>query len=119
MPEFLFHQSEKSESAEIQKTLMDRPASGKATVQRFVMGLKAKTMHHDSMDELAKSERDVPKTIVKWSVLDPAKTLPSPPDYLVLYRSPVRGGAHPDGYDREFLSLKPVVRAASRLAGQV
>ena len=36
------------------------------------------------------------------------------PDFLNLYRSLVRDGALPEGYDREFLSLEPIVRAAFR-----
>ena len=37
-----------------------------------------------------------------------------PPDFLVLYRSLVHDGALPTGYDREFMSLEPVVKAVAR-----
>ena len=36
------------------------------------------------------------------------------PDFLLLYRSFVHDGSLPEGYDREFLSLEPTARAASR-----
>ena len=79
------------------------------------------SLHEESTGGLPELEHDELKTanqrsamgskIVQKIAMDRSN---SPPDFLVLYLSLVRDGALPGGYDREFLSLELVVKAATR-----
>ena len=65
---------------------------------------------HDDLKKMGHRSSMDSKTVQK-TAMDRPNSLP---DFLVLYRSLVRDGALPGGYDREFLSLEPVVKAAAR-----
>ena len=62
-----------------------------------------------SLDEIP-IDRSSAKPVETCSKVEPILI----PDFLLLYWSLVRDGALSEGYDREFLSLEPIVRPASR-----
>ena len=98
----------KAEAAIVQNSPMDPLRSTSLNVQKSLTD----TVLLNPVQKSSINDVSVPKIAMT------ATTAPSPlcsrRFFLVLYRTLVKDGALPSGYDREFRSLEPVVRAAAR-----